>query len=169
EAWLKSWFVREHVGEIFSGQVTGVAPFGLFITLDTLFVEGMVHVSELGSDYFQYSEALHELRGERTGVRYRLTDNVHVQVARVDLEARRIDFRLVKETSFKSLQAAGREESAPRQKRAASAKPAALRGTTASERRAKAKRDAREIRSGQEAARSASGKKPSRSSRKRNK
>src|SRR5690606_8018003 len=70
EAWLKCWFVKEHVGEVFSGRVTGVASFGIFITLDTLFVEGMVHVSELGSDYFQYNEAMNELRGERTGMRY---------------------------------------------------------------------------------------------------
>lgn len=144
EAWLKCWFVKEHVGEVFSGRVTGVAPFGIFITLDTLYVEGMVHVSELGSDYFQYNEAMHELRGERTGIRYRLTDAVQVQVARVDLEARRIDFRLVKGTSFKALKAASEPEPPPRKvKRAASTKPAALKGTTAQQRRAQAKREAR--------------------------
>lgn len=142
EAWLKCWFIKEHVGEIFSGRVTGVAPFGLFITLETLFVEGLVHVSELGSDYFQYNEAAHELRGERTGMRYRLTDPVQVQVARVDLEARRIEFRLVKGTSFKSL-IAEKPEAARRIKRAAPAKPDALKGTTASQRRAEAKRQAR--------------------------
>lgn len=146
EAWLKCWFVKEHVGEEFSGRVTGVAPFGLFITLDTLFVEGMVHVSELGSDYFQYNESLHELRGERTGIRYRLTDAVQVQVARVDLEARRIDFRLVKGTTFKTLQKdiESTEEPAPRRvKKAAPAKPLALKGTTARQRRAEEKRSAR--------------------------
>src|SRR5690606_10660059 len=72
EAWLKCWFMREHVGEEFSGRITGVASFGIFVTLETLFVEGMVHVSELGSDYFQFNETLHELRGERTGMRYRI-------------------------------------------------------------------------------------------------
>jgi len=120
-----------------------VAPFGLFITLETLFVEGMVHVSELGSDYFQYNEASHELRGERTGLRYRLTDAVQVQVARVDLEARRIEFRLVKGTSFKALTAPDKPEGPRRIKRAASVKPEALKGTTASQRRADAKRSAR--------------------------
>jgi len=122
EAWLKCWFVKERVGEVFSGRVSGVAPFGLFITLDTLFVEGMVHVSELGADYFQYNEAAHELRGERTGMRYRLTDPVQVQVARVDLEARRIEFRLVKDASFKSLSAQLRPPGEPpsKRKRAAS-------------------------------------------------
>ena len=118
EAWLKCWFVKEHVGEVFSGRITGVAPFGVFITLDTLYVEGMVHVSELGSDYFQYNEAMHELRGERTGIRYRLTDAVHVQVARVDLEARRIDFRLVRGTSYKALKAGLDAEPAPRKDQA---------------------------------------------------
>ncbi len=96
EAWLKCQYMRERVGEQFRGRVTGVAPFGLFVTLNELFVEGMVHVSELGSDYFQYIEAAHELRGERTGRRFRLTDELDVQVSRVDLEARRIEFRMVR-------------------------------------------------------------------------
>ncbi|MBP6018239.1 MAG: ribonuclease R [Burkholderiaceae bacterium] len=144
EAWLKCWFVKEKVGEIFSGRVTGVATFGIFITLDTLFVEGMVHVSELGSDYFQYNEAMNELRGERTGIRYRLTDAVQVQVARVDLESRRIEFRLVKGTGFKTLKAAAEPAPEPhRVKRAASTKPLALKGTTAQQRRADAKRKAK--------------------------
>jgi ribonuclease R len=67
----------------------------LFVTLDELFVEGLVHVSELGGEYFQFNEAAHELRGERTGRRFRLTDEIGVQVSRVDLEARRIEFRMV--------------------------------------------------------------------------
>lgn len=146
EAWLKCWFVKEHVGEVFSGRVTGVASFGIFITLDALFVEGMVHVSELGSDYFQYNESMNELRGERTGIRYRLTDAVHVQVARVDLEARRIEFRLVKGTGFKQLQAAIQAETEtpkPRRvKKAAPTKPQELKGTTSRQRRAQAKRAA---------------------------
>lgn len=145
EAWLKCWFVKERVGEEFSGRVTGVATFGIFITLDTLFVEGMVHVSELGSDYFQYNEAMNELRGERTGIRYRLTDPVQVQVARVDLEARRIEFRLVKGTTFKALKASiePEEPAGRRVKRAAPTKPEALKGTTSRQRRAAAKRSAK--------------------------
>ncbi len=146
EAWLKCWFVKEKVGEIFSGRITGVASFGIFITLDTLFVEGMVHVSELGSDYFQYNESMNELRGERTGMRYRLTDPVQVQVSRVDLEARRIEFRLVKGTGFKVLKAALESDTSPQPprkvKRAAPTKPAALKGTSR-QRRAEAKRSAK--------------------------
>jgi ribonuclease R len=96
EAWLKSYYVREHTGETFSGSISAVVPFGVFVILDDLYVEGLVHVSELGSEYFHFNEALHELRGERTGLRFRLADRLTVQVARVDLEARRIDFRLVR-------------------------------------------------------------------------
>ena len=113
EAWLKSYYMRERVGETFSGTVSAVVPFGIFIVLDDLFVEGLVHVSELGSEYFLFNEPLHELRGERTGLRYRLGDRMTVQVARVDLEARRIEFRLVRGDTRKALLAGPVE---PRQK-----------------------------------------------------
>jgi len=142
-AWLKCWFVKERVGETFSGCVTGVTSFGIFVTLDTLYVEGLVHVSELGSDYFQFNDALHELRGERTGIRYRLTDAVQVQVARVDLEARRIEFRLVRGTGYEALRRseAQAQSDAParRGKKAAATKPAELKGRSASARRAEIK------------------------------
>jgi ribonuclease R len=151
EAWLKCWFVKERVGEIFSGRVTGVASFGIFVTLDTLHVEGMVHVSELGTEYFQFNEAMHELRGERTGMRYRLTDSVQVQVSRVDLEARRIEFRLVAGTSFSALRkeaARATAQTTGRQaKKAAPTKPAELRGQTAKQRRAQAKKSAKTVKS----------------------
>jgi ribonuclease R len=84
--------MKERVGDVYPGKVSGVAPFGLFITLDELYVEGLLHVSELGNEYFQYNEASQELRGERTGRRFRLGHEVLVQVSRVDLEARRIEF-----------------------------------------------------------------------------
>ncbi len=95
EAWLKCHFIRDHIGEEFTGTVSGVTSFGLFVQLDALFIEGLVHVTDLGSDYFQYDEARHELRGERTGQRYQLTDRVTVQVTRVDLDARKIDFHMI--------------------------------------------------------------------------
>ena len=118
EAWLKCQYMRERVGERFQGRITGVATFGVFVTLDDLHVEGLVHVSELGSDYFQYIEAAHELRGERTGRRYRLTDALEVQVSRVDLEARRIEFRMVRPEGGvgpepRSARGAGRKEGPP--------------------------------------------------------
>jgi len=145
--WLKCWFVRERVGETFSGCVTGVTSFGIFVTLDALYVEGLVHISELGSDYFQFNDALHELRGERTGMRYRLTDAVQVQVARVDLEARRIEFKLVPGTGFEALKRAEKRaqnnaqtDAPPRRgKKAAATKPAELKGR-ASVRREAAKK-----------------------------
>ena len=96
EAWLKCYYMRDHLGQEYAGTITGVATFGLFVQLESLFVEGMIHISELGGDYYHYDEARQELRGERTGIRYRLTDRVHVLVSRVDLDARRIEFSLVK-------------------------------------------------------------------------
>lgn len=103
EAWLKCYFIRDKLGEEFTGTICGVATFGLFVQLDALFIEGLVHVTELGADYFQYDDARHELRGERTGIRYQLTDRVTVQVSRVDLDARKIDLRLVMEPGIKML------------------------------------------------------------------
>ena len=102
EAWLKCYFVRDKLGEEFTGTISGVAAFGIFVQLDSLFIEGMVHVTDLGSDFFQFDEARHELRGERTGMRYQLTDRVTVQVSRVDLDARRIDLRLVREPGIRT-------------------------------------------------------------------
>ena len=102
EAWLKCYFIRDKLGEEFSGMISGVAPFGIFVQLDTLFIEGLVHVTDLGADYFQYDEVRHELRGERTGIRYQLTDRVTVQVSRVDLDARKIDLRLVHEPAIRN-------------------------------------------------------------------
>ena len=101
EAWLKCYFMRDKLGEEYGGMISGVTPFGIFVQLDTLFIEGLVHVTELGADYFQYDEIKNELRGERTGIRYRLSDRVRVQVSRVDLDARKIDFRLVRDVAVK--------------------------------------------------------------------
>lgn len=103
EAWLKCYFIRDKLGEEFTGVISGVATFGIFVQLDALYIEGLVHVTELGADYFQYDEARHELRGERTGIRYQLTDRVTVQVSRVDLDARKIDLRLVNEPHIKTM------------------------------------------------------------------
>ena len=101
ESWLKCYFMRDRLGQEFAGTITGATTFGLFVQLETLFVEGLIHVSELGGDYFQYDEARQELRGERTGIRYRIGDRVHVLVSRVDLDARKIEFSLVKNNQDK--------------------------------------------------------------------
>ena len=108
QAWLKCVYMRDRIGDRYQGHITGVAPFGVFVTLDDLYVEGMVHVSELGSEYFRYDEAGQVLIGERTGRRYALTDEVEVQVMAVNLEARRIDFRLVEDTGRTNTRAEGR-------------------------------------------------------------
>ncbi|MEY3202310.1 MAG: exoribonuclease [Pseudomonadota bacterium] len=97
EAWLKCYYMRDRVGEIFTGSVSAVVPFGLFVALDEVFVEGLVHISELGRDYFNFDEARHQITGERSGVRYRLSDRITVRLVRVDLETNKIDFRLVEE------------------------------------------------------------------------
>jgi len=97
EAWLKCRYMREHLGEEFAGTVSAATAFGLFVTLDQLYVEGLVHITELGGEYFRFDEARQELRGERSGVKYAIGSRVRVQVSRVDLDGRRIDFRLVRE------------------------------------------------------------------------
>jgi ribonuclease R len=97
EAWLKCKYMREHLGEEFSGVVTAVTTFGIFVTLEAMYVEGLVHITELGGDYYKFDEVRQELRGERTGIRYSLGAKVRVQVSRVDLDGRKIDFRLVRE------------------------------------------------------------------------
>jgi len=94
ENWLKCYFMQDRVGEVFNGTVSGVTHFGLFVTLDGLNVDGLVHVTELGDDYFHFDAVHHALNGERTGRRYRLADRIAVKIARVDLEATRIEFVL---------------------------------------------------------------------------
>ena len=89
--------MREHLGEEYGGVVSSVTSFGIFVTLDAMYVEGLVHITELGGEYYRFDEARQELRGERTGMRYAIGSRVRVQVSRVDLDGRRIDFRLVHE------------------------------------------------------------------------
>jgi ribonuclease R len=97
EAWLKCKYMREHLGGEYGGVVTAATAFGIFVTLDEMYVEGLVHITELGGEYFKFDEARQELRGERTGIRYSIGSRVRVQVSRVDLDGRKIDFRLVRE------------------------------------------------------------------------
>ena len=102
EAWLKCKYMREHLGEEFGGVVTAATGFGIFVTLDAMYVEGLVHITELGGEYFRFDEARQELRGERSGMRYAIGTRVRVQVSRVDLDGRKIDFRLVHEGEDKA-------------------------------------------------------------------
>ena len=104
EAWLKCKYMRDYLGEEFAGTVTAVTSFGIFVTLDAMYVEGLVHITELGGDYFKFDEQRQELRGERSGVRYTIGTRLQVQVSRVDLDGRKIDFRIVQdETAIPAL------------------------------------------------------------------
>ncbi|MBA3592316.1 MAG: ribonuclease R [Polaromonas sp.] len=139
EAWLKCKYMREHLGEEFGGVVTSAAGFGIFVTLDAMYVEGLVHITELGGEYFKFDEARQELRGERTGIRYAIGTRVRVQVSRVDLDGRKIDFRLVREgeellTRAMKDKTGGRAGDLPEQERG-SARGAGERGDKRAEKR----------------------------------
>ena len=94
EQWLKCWYMKDRVGETFAGTISGVAGFGLFVTLDGMNVDGLVHISELGRDYFHFDQVRHALVGERSGRVFQLAGRLRVTVARVDLETTKIDFTL---------------------------------------------------------------------------
>ena len=91
ENWLKCEYMLDRIGEQFEGTIMGVTSFGVFVTLDDIHVEGLIHVSALGSDYFHYDPLGHRLTGERSGAVFRLADRVRVRVVRVDLDDRKID------------------------------------------------------------------------------
>jgi ribonuclease R len=92
--WKKVRFMADKLGEVFSGYITGTQAFGLFIELEQVYVQGLVHVSSMTDDYYRFDEKAHTLKGENTGKVYRLGDKVEVQLARVDLERRQLDFVL---------------------------------------------------------------------------
>jgi ribonuclease R len=92
--WKKVRFMARKLGDEFAGYVTGVQAFGLFVELEEIYVQGLVHVSSMTDDYYRYDEKAHRLRGENRKKTYRLGDRVSVQVARVDLERRQLDFVL---------------------------------------------------------------------------
>ena len=90
----KVQFMRDKVGEQFAGWVSGVTPFGVFVELQEVFVEGLVHVSTLSDDFYEHDESRHLLRGRRTGRTFRIGDAIQVQIAGVSIERRQIDFVL---------------------------------------------------------------------------
>ena len=95
ENWLKTYYMRDKIGEVFSGRVSGMANFGLFVTLDEVYIDGMVHISDLGEDYFNFHPELMSIIGEHSGLHFELGDKVTVKVARADLEQSRIDLMLI--------------------------------------------------------------------------
>ncbi|MCK9515757.1 MAG: ribonuclease R [Ottowia sp.] len=112
EAWLKCQYMRQYLGEVFAGTVTSATSFGLFVSLDELYVEGLVHISELGDEYFQFDEVRQQIRGEQSGTAYAIGTPVRVQVSRVDLDARQIDFRLLADTPAADTRGSGKKQSA---------------------------------------------------------
>ncbi len=92
--WLKCEYMMDRVGQEFSGTITSVTGFGLFVELSEVFVEGLVHITSLDNDYFHFDAKRHEMKGERSGMVYRLGDSIDVRVARVDLDESKIDFAL---------------------------------------------------------------------------
>jgi ribonuclease R len=93
-SWLKCYYMQDKIGEIYEGTVAGVTSFGLFVSIDGIYIEGLLHVTELGNDYFTYDKARHAMVGERSHTIYRLGDRLKVKLVRVDLELSKIDFSL---------------------------------------------------------------------------
>ncbi len=93
--WLKCEYMMSRIGQEFSGIITSVTGFGLFVELDEIFVEGLVHITSLDNDYYHFDAKRHEMKGERSGMTYRLGDWINIRVARVDLDESKIDFALL--------------------------------------------------------------------------
>ncbi|MFC6804637.1 RNB domain-containing ribonuclease [Methylophaga thalassica] len=93
--WLKCEYMRDRVGEVHDGVISGVTGFGLFVELSDIYIEGLVHVTSLKNDYYQFDPTGHRLTGERTRKVYRLGDTLKVKVVRVDLDEKKIDLELV--------------------------------------------------------------------------
>jgi len=94
-SWLKCEYMRDKLGGVYTGTVTGVSAFGIFVQLDDLRVEGLVHVSMLGNDYFHFDPSRQVLQGESSGRVFRYGDSLKVRATRVKLEERKIDFEIV--------------------------------------------------------------------------
>lgn len=94
QAWLKCEFMQDKLGEEFDGTISGVSSFGIFVELDNIYVDGLVHITSLDNDYYQFDPVGHRLTGERAGIQYRLGDRLRVQVAAVNLDERKIDLVL---------------------------------------------------------------------------
>ncbi len=94
-SWLKCEYMQDKIGNEYHGTISGVTSFGIFVSLDEIYVEGLVHMSSLEGDYYQFDSIRHRLLGERTRTQYRLGDKLKVRVIRVDLDDRKIDFELV--------------------------------------------------------------------------
>lgn len=149
EKWLKCEYMLEHVGEDFVGTVVAVTEFGLFVEIDELLVEGLVHVTALGNDYYSFDHARQQLVGRRSGDRYSLGQSVEVRVSGVSVEDRKIDFALVttghqkkRRTDYRAKQRSskGRGGKKPGAKKSGAGKSAAKKSTSKSKGKASAKK-----------------------------
>ena len=133
--WLKCEYLVDRVGDEYSGVVTAVTGFGLFVMLDELYVEGLVHVTGLPKDYYNHEASQHRMVGERTGRIFRLGDKLTVKVVRVNLDERKIDFELAGQENSSNhsgaKRPAGKPARKPREQDAKSPKVKSKRGTGA--------------------------------------
>jgi len=95
ESWLKCYFMQDKLRQTSRRTVAGVTRIGLFIELDDIYIEGLLHVTELGNDYFTFDKARHAMVGEKTNLTYRLGDRLEIKVIRVDLDTIKIDLGLI--------------------------------------------------------------------------
>jgi ribonuclease R len=120
--WLKCEYMMDKIGEVFEGTITSVTGFGIFVELDNIYVEGLIHVTSLEHDYYHFDASHHRLVGERTGQVFRLGDHIVVSVANVNLDDKKIDFDLVaaertpRKTASRKKKAQAKESSAEEEK-----------------------------------------------------
>ncbi|MCP1772119.1 ribonuclease R [Neisseria perflava] len=127
ENWLKTYYMRDKVGEVFNGKISGMTSFGIFVTLDDIFIDGLVHISDLGEDYFNFRPEIMAIEGERSGVRFSMGDRVVVKVARADLDTSKIDLTLVS-GGEKGKKRSGKAKAAATSKSKAASAPAKGKG-----------------------------------------
>jgi ribonuclease R len=149
--WLKCEYLRHHIGDEFAGVVASVTRFGMFVELSDIYMEGLVHISALPSDYYHFDQASQRLVGEHTRKTYQLGDAVRVQVARVDLDDRKIDLEIVGEVTpgagrrgnKKSMRRQSRALDAPSSKRSKSTRAADRRAPPSSHKETSDKKSAK--------------------------
>ena len=118
EGWLKCEYMRDKLGVEIDGTITSVQGFGLFVELDDIYVDGLVHITALDNDYYHFDPVGHRLTGERTGQIYRLGDRLRVKVAAVNLDERKIDFVLAEQKQKQApAQGPAKKRSRPRRRR----------------------------------------------------
>jgi len=95
EDWLKCYFMKDRLGDIFSGTISSVTGFGVLVSLDEIYIEGLIHVTYLGNDYYIFDKSKHALIGERTNEIFTMGDRVRVKVTKIDVDLARIDLNII--------------------------------------------------------------------------